>query len=198
MASLRSIGSYASGGSARFQDASSQNGGSFMSPAGSTVRTHHLLTVMSSSVFDPLGPAAHTCSFPTKHQLCVTAHATRVSVITVAAPLLPAGAFVNDATRMQSTTPRASTSGPEIPFEYTQPSKDKAAEHAEATIPKEPPATIAGRRNLRNFESRPPPTDFETWKQSEAALQAGISTKQMVQREFERNFGPDCVQCAPR
>ena len=98
---------------------------------------------------------------------------------------------------MQQTTPRASTSGPEIPFEYTQPSKDKAAKHAEATIPKEPPATIAGRRNLRNFESRPPPTDFETWKQSEAALQAGISTKQMVQREFERNFGPDCVQCAP-
>ena len=37
--------------------------------------------------------------------------------------------------------------------------------------------------------------DFETWQQAESAIRAGCSVKQLVQREFERDFGPDCVQC---
>lgn len=59
-----------------------------------------------------------------------------------------------------------------------------------------PPASISGRRNLRNFESRPPPTDFETWKQAETALQAGLSVKHIVASEFNRSFGGDAVACA--
>lgn len=60
-----------------------------------------------------------------------------------------------------------------------------------------PPPTVAGRRNLRYFESRPPPTDFETWEQAETALQAGVSMPELVKREFVRDFGPDVITCAP-
>jgi hypothetical protein len=59
-----------------------------------------------------------------------------------------------------------------------------------------PPPNVAGRRNLRYFESRPPATDFETWQQAETALQSCLSVKELVHREFVRDFGPDSVQCA--
>jgi hypothetical protein len=58
------------------------------------------------------------------------------------------------------------------------------------------PSNVAGRRNLRNFVSRPAPTDFETWKQAEAALQAGVTVQQLVEREFRRSVGPLAVRCA--
>jgi hypothetical protein len=59
-----------------------------------------------------------------------------------------------------------------------------------------PPPNISGRRNLRYFGSRPPATDFNTWQQAETALQSGISIKELVRREFIRDFGADSVQCA--
>jgi hypothetical protein len=93
--------------------------------------------------------------------------------------------------------PVASTSMADVPFEQTEPALKKSDQDAIDALPKHAPDTVAGRRNLRNFESRPPATDFETWRQAEAALQGGVSTKQLVQREFERDFGPECVQCAP-
>jgi hypothetical protein len=91
-------------------------------------------------------------------------------------------------------TPRASSSNEGGPFASGIEHGPQDSAH-EASAP--PPATVAGRRNLRNFQSRPPPTDFETWKQAEVALQSGLTVKQLVTREFERNFGPDSVQCVP-
>jgi hypothetical protein len=60
-----------------------------------------------------------------------------------------------------------------------------------------PPSSIAGRRNLRNWTSRPAPTDFETWSQAEHALQSGVTVKQLVEREMARSLGPDQVRFAP-
>jgi hypothetical protein len=84
----------------------------------------------------------------------------------------------------------------DMPFTCPSSPEKQAARYTADTIPKAVPPTVAGRRNLRNFQSRPPPTDLETWRQAQAALQAGLTTKQLVQREFERNFGPECVRCA--
>lgn len=60
----------------------------------------------------------------------------------------------------------------------------------------EPPVDISRRRNLRNFESRRPATDFEVWRQAEEALQKGLSVPELVKREFERTLGPGSVECA--
>ena len=60
-----------------------------------------------------------------------------------------------------------------------------------------PPVDISRRRNLRNYESRRPATDFEVWRQAEEALQKGVSIPELVKREFERTLGPGSVECAP-
>ena len=58
------------------------------------------------------------------------------------------------------TPPASSSYGPEIPFEQPKAALKKSDSYAEVqkVFPTNPPATVAGRRNLRNFESRPPPT----------------------------------------
>jgi hypothetical protein len=67
----------------------------------------------------------------------------------------------------------------------------------ERSRPPPPPSSIAGRRNLRNWTSRPAPTDFETWAQAEHALQSGVTVKQLVEREMTRSLGPDQVRFFP-
>lgn len=61
----------------------------------------------------------------------------------------------------------------------------------------EPPTDIERRRNLGNFDERPPFTDFEVWRQAEEALQQGVSLPELVRRELQRTLGEDCVECAP-
>ena len=58
-----------------------------------------------------------------------------------------------------------------------------------------PPRDIRGRRDLANYEPRPPPTDFEPWKQAEAAIADGTRVESIVRREFTRDFGPHALQC---
>jgi hypothetical protein len=58
------------------------------------------------------------------------------------------------------------------------------------------PAELADRRELKNYEGRKAPTDFEPWAQAENALATGSCVEDVVRREFTRDFGPHAVQCA--
>jgi hypothetical protein len=71
------------------------------------------------------------------------------------------------------------------------------AGHTASLVDHPPPHNIAQRRDLRNFESRQPPTDFETWEQAANALRTGQTVKEIVYREFARSFGGAEVQCVP-
>jgi hypothetical protein len=71
------------------------------------------------------------------------------------------------------------------------------ASHTTSLVDHPPPQNIAQRRELRNFESRDAPTDFETWQQAENALGRGHSVRDIVHREIARNFGGAEVQCVP-
>lgn len=61
----------------------------------------------------------------------------------------------------------------------------------------EPRPNLAERANLARYMSRHPATDFDTWEQAEAALDAGVRPKELVFREFCRTFGPENIECAP-
>ena len=55
--------------------------------------------------------------------------------------------------------PRLSEDPPEeIPFTYHCSPKKQAVRYTAESLPAHPPPNVPGRRNLRNFESRPPPT----------------------------------------
>jgi hypothetical protein len=61
---------------------------------------------------------------------------------------------------------------------------EDAVHRAEADAP-----SLIGRLSSRQFVSRPPETDLDTYYQVEHALESGLTTEEVVRREFERSFG---------